>query len=265
MPTLTLQIKARTALARTFLDAQVVAATDTVTVAGHTLGNGDQVFFTNSGGTLPAGLTSRTIYFVVSATSNTFKVAATLAGAAVDITGASSGGTHTVTKALPFTDIVSAGLPKASLTNIINLLEGVQQGAYTASIDVHQTVEDSVAATGTITLATAAADDTVVIGGVTLTAKAAPANEAQFSQAGTDTQDAASLAAAINVHSVLGRHFIATSALGVVTVTSLVKGRLGNLIVMTKTGEPITLSAATLTGGTGGSQNVARTFGFGRS
>jgi len=243
----------------------VTAAADTVTVAGHTLSNGDQVFFTNSGGTLPAGLTSRTIYFVVSSAANTFKVSATLAGAAVDITAAEGAGTHTVTKALPFTDLVSAGLPKASLTNVINLLEGVQQGAYTASIDVHQTAEDPVAATGTITLATAAADDTVVIGGVTLTAKAAPATEAQFSQAGSDTADAASLAAVINAHSVLGRHFVATSALGVVTVTSRVKGRLGNLIVMTATGVPITLSAGTLTGGTGGAQNVASTFGFGRS
>lgn len=105
-------------------------------------------------------------------------------------------------------------------------------------------------ASGTFTLVSVPADDTVVIGAVTLTAKASPSGENQWSQAGTDTQDAASLAAVINAHSVLSKVVTATSALGVVTVTAQAIGIAGNQIAISETGTSITASGAYLAGGT---------------
>lgn len=67
--------------------------TDVVTWTGHPLNDGDSVYFTTTG-VLPTGLTANTRYFVRDKTTNTFKVAATAGGAAIDLTGTPSG-THT--------------------------------------------------------------------------------------------------------------------------------------------------------------------------
>jgi microcystin-dependent protein len=67
--------------------------TDTITATSHGLNNNDVVLFSNSGGTLPGGLSSNTIYYVVSATTDTFKVSTSQGGSAVDITSVGSG-TH---------------------------------------------------------------------------------------------------------------------------------------------------------------------------
>lgn len=56
-------------------------------------------------------------------------------------------------------------------------------------------------ASGTVTLDDLAADDTVVINGVTLTAKASPAGESQFGLGSTDDDAAANLVSKINAHS----------------------------------------------------------------
>jgi len=69
------------------------ATSDTCTVYGRTLTNGDIVKVLNSGGTLPAGLSASTIYYVVNVAGATFKLSLTSGGAAVDITGIGSG-TH---------------------------------------------------------------------------------------------------------------------------------------------------------------------------
>jgi len=69
-----------------------VAATDIITATAHGLSNGMTLQVT-SAGTLPAGLTASTVYYVISSTTNTFKVSLTSGGAAVDITDTGSG-TH---------------------------------------------------------------------------------------------------------------------------------------------------------------------------
>ena len=71
------------------------ATNDVITASGHGLTDGTRVRFTTSG-TLPAGLSLATDYYVRDATSSTFKVSATLGGSAVDITDTGSG-THTAT------------------------------------------------------------------------------------------------------------------------------------------------------------------------
>lgn len=67
------------------------AATDIVNATAHGFVNGQPVFFGNSGGALPGGLSANTPYYVINAATNTFQVSATKGGSAVNITDAGSG------------------------------------------------------------------------------------------------------------------------------------------------------------------------------
>jgi hypothetical protein len=68
------------------------AATDVFTAPSHGLADGNRVELeAPSGATLPAGVSVNTIYFVRDSTTNTFKLAATSGGAAIDITSNGSG------------------------------------------------------------------------------------------------------------------------------------------------------------------------------
>jgi len=74
------------------------AGTDVCTASGHRFHNGLRVRASNSGGGLPGALAAATDYYVIEADrdAGTFKLSATLGGAAIDITSAGTG-THTVT------------------------------------------------------------------------------------------------------------------------------------------------------------------------
>ncbi len=107
-------------------------------------------------------------------------------------------------------------------------------------------------ASGTITLATAVAGNTVTVNGLTYTGVVGvPANYTQFSVDTSNTAAAASLAAAINAReSNLDYAVIASAALAVVTLVAVADGVAGNAITLTKVGTPITVSGATLANGT---------------
>ena len=62
-----------------------VAGTDVFTVLAHGYADGDTIVFIN--GTCPTGLTEGTVYYVRDATTDTFKVAATAGGSAIDVSG----------------------------------------------------------------------------------------------------------------------------------------------------------------------------------
>lgn len=64
-----------------------------VSWVGHGLTAGAPVYFSTTGA-LPTGLTAGTVYYVVSPTADSFSVAATVGGAAIETTGAGTG-THT--------------------------------------------------------------------------------------------------------------------------------------------------------------------------
>jgi len=78
-----------------FVDADVSTVDNTITENDHTLQNGDAITLSSSG-TLPAGLAPATVFYVAERTANTFKLSGTKGGAVIDITGASGGGTHTL-------------------------------------------------------------------------------------------------------------------------------------------------------------------------
>ncbi len=72
-----------------------VAGTDVLTWSGHTPTDGERVRLSNSGGALPAGLSTLTDYFVIEADGSTCKLSTTSGGSKVDITDAGTG-THFV-------------------------------------------------------------------------------------------------------------------------------------------------------------------------
>lgn len=90
-----------TPAAKTFVDANVSVANDTITITAHGYATGLKAAATTSG-TLPGGL-SATNYWVIKVDADTIKLATSAAnallGTAVDITSAAGGGTHTLTPA----------------------------------------------------------------------------------------------------------------------------------------------------------------------
>lgn len=132
-----------------------------------------------------------------------------------------------------------------------------------ANFDVQTGSADPVAASATATLVSVPADDTIIIGGVTFTAKASPSGDNQFSQAGTDAEDATALAAKINAHPTLSQAVTASAATNVVTIRAKQKGVIGNFITLSETGTSITVSAAALAGGTGGVTEAAVSYNCG--
>lgn len=86
------------------------AATDVVTCPAHGYSDTDTIVF--YGGSVPGGLTEGTVYYVRDATTDTFKVAATSGGAAIDLT--SAGGSASVVSAI--TEEVYGGASTHSIT-----------------------------------------------------------------------------------------------------------------------------------------------------
>lgn len=70
--------------------SDINTGTDTLTSAGHGLSNGTVVHL-NSSVTMPTGLSTRTKYYLVGTTINTFQLSTTSGGAAVNITAVGTG------------------------------------------------------------------------------------------------------------------------------------------------------------------------------
>lgn len=103
-------------------------------------------------------------------------------------------------------------------------------------------------ASGTLTLSGVVATDTCAVISVTFTAVASGATGNQFNVGADDTETAVNLKNAINANATLSQMVVATSALGVVTITAVDYGTSGNAYALTA-GTHFTRSAATLTGG----------------
>lgn len=101
-----------------------------------------------------------------------------------------------------------------------------------------------VAASGTVTIASGNGTITATINGVAIA----------VDWATSDTNTAALLAAAINASSdaLVSGVVTATSALGVVTIAAVLKGKTGNAITLAASGTGATASGARLTGGSNG-------------
>ena len=69
-------------------------STETFTLPAHGFSNGNEVTYSNGGGSNIGGLTTGTNYFIIGATTDTFQLAATSGGSAINLTSASSLGTN---------------------------------------------------------------------------------------------------------------------------------------------------------------------------
>jgi phage tail sheath gpL-like len=100
-------------------------------------------------------------------------------------------------------------------------------------------------ATATIVASSMSANDTIIVAGVTLTAKASPSGSAEFLlTASSDTTTAAAIAACINAHATIQKVVRATSAHGVVTLTCIYPGTIGNFVTLTKSSSGITVTGS---------------------
>jgi phage tail sheath gpL-like len=139
--------------------------------------------------------------------------------------------------------------------NLKSIIEALASGLRNGTFDL---MADGVRASGTVTLTYSklVADETLAIGGVTLTIKNSGANgTTQWNKTTDATVTATNLAACINANTTLSKYLVATSALGVVTITCKQAGTIGNAITLVVTAADPTgyaLSAATLTSGTNG-------------
>jgi hypothetical protein len=137
---------------------------------------------------------------------------------------------------------VKVPLAETTLDNLVKIMPGasiVETGATKAS--------------GTATFSTVATvGDSISIDGVVFTAATAPAAANQFGIGADATTQAALLAAAINAIDDASVMVVATSALGVVTLTAAAYDTSFysyNSITLVKSGTSLTVSGATLAGG----------------
>jgi hypothetical protein len=261
MSSLQIMVKGESAYAKTLVETLVNVTDNTFSIPNHGLADGDQVMVTTSN-TVPVGLVAAKVYYVVSATANTFKVALTSGGSAIDITGDGTG-THTVTKVKTrFDQLLETGNldPRKAASLVANYFDALASGTKNAAFYINSSAADPVAASATATLVSCATD-TITIGGITFTGTGTPTTELHFETDGDDAADAAALAAAINAHSTLSKVVSATSADNVVTITCKVKGEIGNFLAITESGSTITVTA--FSGGTGGGTQTAVSYSCG--
>lgn len=142
---------------------------------------------------------------------------------------------------------------------LIKYFRGLMGGAKSASVYIGET---AVQASGTITLSSHVATDTVTVNGVTFTCVASGATGNQYNVGGTDALTADALAAAINasVTALVSGYVTATSASGVVTVTAVQPGLSGNMFTLAISAHG-SVSGAKLTGGTDGTTTRTHYYG----
>lgn len=147
----------------------------------------------------------------------------------------------------------------AFMAELMNLLSGIDCGSESGKVELNY---NSVAASGTLTLASVIATDVCTVNGQAFTCVASGATTNQFNVGATDTDTAVNLAAAINAsnNTAVTGHVTATSAGAVVTVEAQVPGLEGNAVTLATSDATITVSGATLAGGTEGTR---KTYGFG--
>lgn len=119
---------------------------------------------------------------------------------------------------------------------------------------------NGVRATGTVTLSSHVATNTVTVNGIVFTCVASGATGNQYNVGGNDTATAVALAAAINANTTLDGMVLAAAASGVVTLTALDPGELGNAVTLAISANG-TVSGARMSGGTNGSTETIHYFG----
>ena len=117
-------------------------------VISNTFTNGDKVAYSNGNGTDITGLVNGTEYFIVSASSSEFQLAATLGGAAIALTALGTGTAHSFTKRLGATHElkrVNFGVLDQTVGSLV--VSPDTQDSYDVTVDLVDPNDDSDAAT----------------------------------------------------------------------------------------------------------------------
>lgn len=116
--------------------------------------------------------------------------------------------------------------PHEGFQGVLNYLHGINGGIWQGQLDV---LTGAAYATATLTSTGAASDgETCVICNVTFTAKSSGATGNQFNVSATPATQATNIKNAINNSSNLAGIVTATSSAGVVTITAVAPGAVGN-------------------------------------
>lgn len=135
----------------------VNTTTETITLTGHTLVNGDTVVF---GASAPGGLTTGTTYFVVGTATDTFQVSTTSGGAAVNLT--SAGTAPIVARPTTLTAGTGANLGTLGILNA-STIPMVITATGTGVVTLPSTTADNLhvnAATGAVAISAPITDNT---------------------------------------------------------------------------------------------------------
>ena len=149
------------------------------------------------------------------------------------------------------------GLNELAGLKLRDFIKKVTSGSHPATV---RTMIGAAKASGTVTLSSFVEGDTVTVGPITFTGADTPTTGLHIDTGGTDTTEAASLASQINAHAELDGIVVATSALGVVTITAKEPGEEGNAIALAISARG-SVSAAFLAGGTEGDTDTTHYFG----
>ena len=155
--------------------------TDTITIANHGFVNNDKVKYDNNSGTNIGGLTSGSSYFVIGATTDTFQLAATSGGSAINLTapGGTLGTGHTFNLVLGMAHLIrqnigsSHQLQRVNFGNLDQTVSGLialpdVQDSYDVTVDMLRVVADTnpdvkIKVTGTTTN-TVSVHETLAVG-----------------------------------------------------------------------------------------------------
>ena len=144
----------------------------------------------------------------------------------------------------------NATLKFAQAKELSKLFQEIASGSLNGKFEVQ--VDSSVAyATGTLTCASTAANDTFVVAGTTFTVVASGATGNQVNVGGTNAAMATAIADKINATSALSGIVTASASAAVVTITAAQRGKMGNGIQIAGTAVRLAASGTALSSGDG--------------
>lgn len=151
------------------------------------------------------------------------------------------------------TSLATQGGPVAwYLRKIASLFDAFVTGAWNCNVKVTVTC---VAATGTISPSSQVNTDTITVGGVTLTGTTNTQDATHYKVGASDAACATNMATCINANTTTNKLVSASASSGVVTLTALVPGVIGNQITLAISAHG-TVSGANLSGGSEGSTST---------
>lgn len=138
--------------------------------------------------------------------------------------------------------------PRREAQKLINFLKACNGGNRMAQLKVQVNSSASVTATGTVTVATAIANDTVTVAGTVLTGSSTLQNATHFKIGASNSATAANIVTCVNA-SAINTYVFASAVGAVVTLTASRPGVLGNLVTLASSGSTLVVSGAALAGG----------------